>query len=207
MIKAYYIKSNGGTFEMPPFFCKSFTEGIESTSNPTLRNMKKMASVLLAFSLHEAGISLPYNIQRSEHGKPFLPDEKIKFSYCHTEGLCAAVISDEECGIDAESIKRSASFAEISSRFFTADENEFLSYNNYSGEIFYEIWTKKEAYLKFTGKGLAGGLNSFSVLSLDEENMTSFRKEDYIISVNGKGRVLIQEVTPADLFLKLGIKL
>lgn len=207
MIKAYYIKSKGGAFEMPPFFCKSFREGIESTSNPTLRNMKKLASVLLAFSLHEAGISLPYNIQRSPHGKPFLPDEKIKFSYCHTKGLCAAVISDEECGIDAESIKRSASFAEISSRFFTADENEFLSHNNYSGEIFYEIWTKKEAYLKFTGKGLSGGLNSFSVLSISEENMTCFRKEDYIISVYGKGRAAIQEVTPADLFLKLGIKL
>ncbi|MBP9023288.1 MAG: 4'-phosphopantetheinyl transferase superfamily protein [Spirochaetes bacterium] len=207
MIKAYYIKSNGGTFEMPPFFCKSFTEGIESTSNPALRNMKMLASALLAFALHEAGIKPPYKIQRSEHGKPFLPNEKIKFSYCHTEGLCAAVISDNECGIDAESIKRSASFAEISSRFFTPDEKEYLSYNNYSGEIFYEIWTKKEAYLKFTGKGLAGGLNSFSVLSLDEENMTSFRKENYIISVYGKCRAGIHEVTPADLFLKLGIKL
>jgi phosphopantetheinyl transferase len=207
MINAYYIKSNGGAFEMPPFFCKSYTDSIELTANPALRNMKMLASALLASGLHEAGINPLYNIQRSPHGKPFLPDEKIKFSYCHTEGLCAAVISDEECGIDAESIKRSASFAEISSRFFTADENEFLSHNNYSGEIFYEIWTKKEAYLKFTGKGLSGGLNSFSVLSISEENMTCFRKEDYIISVYGKGRAAIQEVTPADLFLKLGIKL
>ena len=207
MIKAYYIKHKGGGIEMPPFFCESYTDAIESTANPALRGMKMMTSALLAFALSEAAIVPPYEIKRSAHGKPFLPNEKIKFSYCHTEGLCAAVISDFECGIDAESINRKASFAEISSRFFTADEKEYLSSKKYSGEAFYEIWTMKEAYLKFTGKGLAGGLNSFSVLKLEKENMTSFRKEDYIISVYGKGRAAIQEVTPADLFLKLGIKL
>ncbi|MDR3361228.1 MAG: 4'-phosphopantetheinyl transferase superfamily protein, partial [Bifidobacteriaceae bacterium] len=30
---------------------------------------------------------------------------------------------------------------------------------------FLEIWTKKEAYLKWRGTGLAGGLESFSVLA------------------------------------------
>ncbi len=207
MIKAYYIKHKGGTFEMPPFFCESYHKEIEKTANTDLRVMKKMTSALLAFALSEAGLNPPYIIKRTAHGKPFLPDENIKFSYCHTEGLCAAVISDYECGIDAENMERKASFAEISSRFFTADENEYLSSKSFSSEVFYEIWTKKEAYLKFTGRGLAAGLNSFSVLSLEKEKTTIYIKDDFIISVYGKSKAEIFETTPADLFLKLGIKL
>ncbi len=207
MIKAYYIKHKGGTFEMPPFFCESYHKGIDATKNFALREMKKITSALLAFAFSEAAINPPYEIKRSAHGKPFLPNEKIKFSYCHTEGLCAVVISDFECGIDAENINRKASFAEISSRFFTADENEYLSSRNFSSEVFYEIWTKKEAYLKFTGKGLAGGLNSFSVLSLEKEKTTCVKKDDFIISVYGEVSAEIREITPAGLFMKLGIKL
>jgi len=207
MINAYYIRHKGGGFEMPPFFCDSYHQEIESTANNALRGMKRMTSALLAFALSEAAIIPPYEIKRSAYGKPFLPNEKIKFSYCHTEGLCAAVISDYECGIDAENIKRKASFAEISSRFFTADEKEYLSSRNFSSKVFYEIWTKKEAYLKFTGRGLAGGLNSFSVLSLEKEKTTCVKKDDYIISVYGESTAEIREITPAGLFMKLGIKL
>lgn len=207
MIKAYYIKHKGGGFEMPPFFCESYHKEIESTANVALRGMKKMTSTLLAFALSEAGLNQPYEIKRSAHGKPFLPNEKIKFSYCHTDGLCAAVISDFECGIDAENVNRKTSFAEISSRFFTSDENEYLSSKNFSSEVFYEIWTKKEAYLKFTGRGLAGGLNSFSVLSLEKEKTICVKKDEFIISVYGKSGAEIREITPSDLFMKLGIKL
>jgi len=187
---------------MPPFFCSSYTNEIVATANPSLRKMKILASALTAFGLSEAGINPPYEIKRSAHGKPFLPDENIKFSYCHTEGLCAAVFSDCECGIDAENIKRIVSFAEISSRFFTADENEYLNSKNFSAEVFFEIWTKKEAFLKFTGRGLAGGLNTFSVLSFDEDKISCYKKDDYIISIYGKEKAKIQEVTPADLFIK-----
>lgn len=43
---------------------------------------------------------------------------------------------------------------------------------------FYEIWTKKEAYLKWNGTGLAGGLKNLNVL-----------KKRYVfqcIEINGK---------------------
>ena len=51
----------------------------------------------------------------------------------------------------------------VSERFFAENEIKFIEESENPDEAFFEIWTKKEAYSKMLGKGLAAGFNSFDV--------------------------------------------
>ena len=90
-----------------------------------------------------------------ERGKPFfrnIPDFFLSLS--HSFPFYAVAFSDSPIGIDIEVIKKAE--GGIAKRMFT--ENE-LRYACRDDSRFYEIWTKKEAYSKFTGKGI--GLRFF----------------------------------------------
>lgn len=116
-------------------------------------------------------------IVKTEKGKPFfkyIPD--LFFSISHKDEVTVIVLSDSEVGVDIERIKKAD--MRILSRFLK-EEADYISEAD-SDRRFFEIWTKKEAYLKFKGTGISGGLNSVNVLDLPFETMDY---EDYIISV------------------------
>lgn len=92
-------------------------------------------------------------------------------------------ISDKEVGIDIEKIKGVK--PDIVGRFFTIDEIEYIFLANEDVDRrFYEIWTKKEAYIKWSGKGLSMPLVSFSVFNKDiADKMKIYEINGYMISV------------------------
>ena len=116
-------------------------------------------------------------IIKNEKGKPYfkhIPD--LFFSISHTDGLTVIALSDCEVGIDVERLKKAD--LRIIKRFLK-EEADYITECD-SDRRFFEIWTKKEAYLKCKGTGLSGGLKSVNVLKLPFETMDY---EDYIISV------------------------
>ena len=72
---------------------------------------------------------------------------------------------------------------DIAKRFFTSAENEFINLSSDKRLAFFEIWTKKEAYLKQIGTGLKTPLDSFCTMtdSLGGKFKTE-KIEQYIIS-------------------------
>lgn len=115
----------------------------------------------------------------SHSGKPYIegkPD--IHFNISHTAGLLVIAVSDCSVGVDVEKVR------EVDTRIkkrFTKAEAEYIGQ---STTRFFEIWTKKEAFLKQKGVGIKGGLQSFCVL--DEENasrISTFFEEDFVVSV------------------------
>ena len=54
----------------------------------------------------------------------------------------------------------------IANRFFHPDEIDALDANTVSA--FYNIWTAKEAYVKFTGQGIDRDFSEFCIFDLDE---------------------------------------
>lgn len=71
-------------------------------------------------------------------------------------------------GVDVERI-RSADL-KIARRFFTDNEYRYITKTGSDIDIrFFEIWTKKEAFIKYIGKGLSIPLNSFDVF---DENIS-----------------------------------
>jgi len=102
-------------------------------------------------------------------GKPDLSPEfgnRLKFNLSHSAGLALiAIASASNVGVDVEYIRAQSDYADIARHFFSAAEVDYLIAlpSHLYAEAFLSCWTKKEAYLKACGEGLAIPLNSFSV--------------------------------------------
>jgi len=103
-------------------------------------------------------------VERTEYGKPFLSDFTDKyFSLSHSEGYAAIAVADAPVGVDVERlsrIRRIRGFERFAARVCAPGER--------CGSLFelLELWTRKEAYMKLDGRGLALGLGTFAVSDL-----------------------------------------
>ena len=96
-----------------------------------------------------------------EHGKPFLHGrDDFQFSFSHAGGYVAFVCGKRSVGVDIERTDREKE--NIARKHFT--ENEYEAIYTRKEKTFAEIWTAKEAYVKYLGTGLSKGLNTFDVL-------------------------------------------
>ena len=106
------------------------------------------------------------------HGKPRLGGARaaVGFNVSHSgERALFAFARERELGVDIEAVRAEIDHAAIASRFFSPGEQRALRElpepDRAAG--FFRIWTRKEAYVKLLGGGLAIGLDAFDV-SLDE---------------------------------------
>ena len=122
------------------------------------------------------GAELMYGPQ----GKPYFA-EGPHFSISHTgrqgEALWALAVSDDgPVGLDLQEM-RPAEYVKLAERFFTPQEAEYIKRftdvpggENSACTAFYRIWCRKEAFVKYTGRGFAEtGFDSFSVLNENGE--------------------------------------
>ncbi len=104
-------------------------------------------------------------IKKNEYGKPYYAaDPALKFNISHCRGGVAAVLSEKEVGIDAESmrrvnkriVKKCCSREEFSYVFGgNADNQEKKDIlQDAEAKRFLTLWTLKESYVKMTGEGL-----------------------------------------------------
>ncbi len=120
-------------------------------------------------------------ILKDTHGKPYIENRPdFHFNISNSYDLQIIAVSDTPIGVDVEKIRP---VNQKAAKRFCEDEYQYILKQN-SDYAFIEIWTKKEAYLKLLGTGIAGGLDSFSVFDL-KEPIKTFKKEEYIISVCG----------------------
>ena len=108
------------------------------------------------------------------HGKPLLATPAlcpIHFNVSHSKGMALiAVTLQDAVGIDVEWIDRKIQEREIADRYFSVRESTYLTNLPLPEQShqFFSYWTCKEAYLKMTGKGIAGGLAQCEV-SIDPD--------------------------------------
>ncbi len=102
-------------------------------------------------------------------GKPALGPEfgrRLRFNLSHSaERALIAVAPDADVGVDLERIRPEPDYAEVARRFFSAAELDYLGGlpSHLHVRAFLSCWTKKEAYVKARGEGLAMPLTDFSV--------------------------------------------
>lgn len=109
----------------------------------------------------------------AEHGKPYLPRHpELSFNLSHShEGAVCAVCRGAAVGVDLEWTLRRVEFLLVGRRFFSAPEVRKLdgTPEERQREVFFNCWTRKEAYIKALGDGLARPLDSFGVGMLEDE--------------------------------------
>ena len=136
--------------------------------------VRQQAMFLLGLDNNE----LEFGVKK--HGKPFLQGHtSFHFNISHTRNAIAVAFSSDEVGVDIEKVELPD--FQISKRFFTASENDYIFSHKNPNRAFYEVWTKKEAYTKCVGIGLAKPLKSFD--SLNDKNLISMYVGEYIISI------------------------
>ena len=106
------------------------------------------------------------------HSKPYFESKELSgifFSISHTKDFAGIVFAKTEIGFDCENLRYRSNPVErirkISARVFAEDEKDYCyAIPGKVTERFFEIWTAKEAYSKYTGKGFTEGFSSFSVI-------------------------------------------
>lgn len=101
----------------------------------------------------------------SSLGKPALTTESggdgLEFSLSHSnEWALYALARGRALGVDVEVIRADVEIDRIARRFFAAGEQAelFVSNGRARTEAFFDLWTRKEAYLKGRGLGLSFAL-------------------------------------------------
>jgi 4'-phosphopantetheinyl transferase len=118
-------------------------------------------------------------------GKPTLAEPfssgELQFNLAHANGLALyAFCRDHPVGIDLERIRPDFATAEIAKRFFAPAEVAAMQAlpPELQVEAFFAGWTRKEAYLKATGRGLSMPLDSFEVSVAPDQPAALLRSRD-----------------------------
>ncbi len=132
--------------------------------------MRQVLARYLGLELHEVVF------KKGDKGKPYIitsDSDKValQFNLSHTQNVALlALSSDLELGVDIEHTARKTDWQGISRRFFTDTEQAALLSltEKEQEEAFYDLWTRKEAYMKVIGSGLALAPTQFSLTVLPQ---------------------------------------
>ena len=132
---------------------------------------------------------------KNKFGKPFASGfPPVYFNISHSGDWVICAVGEREVGVDVEEIKPID--LGIARRFYTPNESRLVLSGCEEERLktFYLLWTLKESYTKYVGKGLSIPLNSFEIVNTergysiagleDEIAMWSAGMSDrYIISI------------------------
>lgn len=135
---------------------------------------RALLRLLLGRYLHLSPAALRFGY--GAQGKPWLLEahntpQSLRFNLAHSGDLILyAVRQERELGIDVEFIRAETSYETIAEQFFAPAEVAALRALPLAEQpqAFFNIWTRKEAFIKARGDGLSFPLDGFAV-SLDAQ--------------------------------------
>ena len=104
---------------------------------------------------------------RYDAGKPSLetqPPTPLHFNLAHADDLAVYALSrSSPIGVDVERVAPLPDATDIAANYFASGEIRRLANAHDTAESFYRCWTRKEAFVKALGDGLAYPLDRFEV--------------------------------------------
>ena len=154
----------------------------------------KVRSVLGAFLIHKAFLedfpNEKYELTYNKFGKPYYPQhllykKQAYFNLSHSGDLVVLAKAEYDLGIDTEKI-RPIDIGKFKT-VFSENETEIIKSSPDPTESFFELWTKKEAFVKCIGKGISA-LREYAETGTDFNYITQ-RYEENIITVCSKNHI------------------
>ena len=96
-------------------------------------------------------------LELEDNGKPFVKNAPVAFNLSHSADVAVlGVARMSEIGVDVECFDRSIEFIDIAKRYYAPSEVARLKKLDRPGQrdLFFRLWTSKEAAMKATGEGL-----------------------------------------------------
>jgi 4'-phosphopantetheinyl transferase len=152
------------------FFSKLSMERQEKIRG--IRHHASACQSLAAWTLVDYGLQMlcgfgeaKAGIVYGPQGKPELPestDGGWHFNLSHSGDYALAAFAPVPIGCDIQ--KRDERRSAVAKRFFAEGEQKRLS----EGADFFEIWTKKESFVKLSGKGMSMDLTTFDIFQIGQ---------------------------------------
>jgi 4'-phosphopantetheinyl transferase len=136
----------------------------EQSSNIAVRSRRIVARAITRILLGRRLGVAPQEIrfEHGLHGKPYLVRHQgAQFNLSHSGDLLLFAFAFEtEIGADVEQLRPRPRAIELAGHYFSREEAYAIRQAFSPDHAFLTLWTRKEAYLKATGCGLAGDLKS-----------------------------------------------
>lgn len=156
---------------------------IENCINP-LKKKQLLLSELLVRKIAKSRLDLTdedIKFCKNERGKPYIiGTENFCYNVSHSKKLVVMAVSDKAIGVDVEFIRKSNN--KLMDRCFSLEEQRYAC----EGDIaFFEVWTKKEAYIKSLGNAFfTNSPKDIAVLEKPlADNFKKFESNGYVISI------------------------
>ena len=96
------------------------------------------------------------------HCKPYIVGQTdIQFNLSHSGDYVLAVLAPVEIGCDIQRVEKTGREEQLAARFFTPHEQAAYA----AGMSFYQLWARKESWIKCDGTGMSQDLRDFSVVA------------------------------------------
>lgn len=151
------------TTELPGWLSETEQTTVSQFSGP--RRREYLASRWLLRQAIAGASGEDADLCQPVSGRPIESQHPVgwRLSLSHSHGLCACATSSVGViGLDIEPAERHPQWQKVVKRWFTANEQAWLLERNQPDQ-FLTVWTLKEAWLKATGRGIAGNLQTLEV--------------------------------------------
>ncbi len=155
----------------PPETALCWTDGLREDKKARIARMRRQEDQALVLTAHRllcyalktvCGIvPHPQDFDLGGRGKPFLkkrPD--VHFNISHSGNMAMCALHTAPVGADIEKVRTVG--AGVAKRIMTEAEHQRYMHTDDKRRLFFQIWTLKEAYIKYLGTGLGLALNSIT---------------------------------------------
>ena len=165
-MKVYYMNVKSINADDEKWFKYLSQKRIEKVNRLKKANKKSQsigAELLLNYAVN-GDIKKTVKWDTENGGKLYLTQNKdLYVNLSHSGGYAVCAVHNKDVGIDIQHLRECD--MNLAKRFFTAEETEYINCSADKNNAFFEVWTKKESFVKAIGTGLTIPLDSFSVLS------------------------------------------